>query len=61
MESNVWREKAPIHIDLTFDAPSEVADLNAELRTWSPSQGWSQLAIQFFDALQEAATTYAPK
>lgn len=55
MEYSIYT--APIEPQLTiqFESTSEPKQLLAELQTWTPRGGWSHLAQQLFEALNNAA------
>lgn len=55
MEHTIHKPKQPIFLELKFKDVEEAASLYENLRTWTPSGGWSDLAEEFFQALRDVA------
>ena len=54
MEHHIYRPKQPITIELTFASVSEIRELLAELRIWTPTTGWSEETTSLFEAFEAA-------
>jgi hypothetical protein len=55
MKTEVRRPEQPVVLQIEFKSFREARDLMEELMTWKPTGGWSPLATQFLEALDEAA------
>ena len=53
MEGVAFSPERPFHVQIEFKSSAEALELAEELKTWAPTQGWSENAMKLFDLLEQ--------